>query len=68
MVPVPGDPVGPEGEDGVRRDLGDDRGELADRVLLSRSGLTRLADRLEREGLLTREAGVYWRTGGYVDV
>ena len=29
--------------------------ELADRVLLSRSGLTRLADRLEREGLLTRE-------------
>ena len=26
--------------------------ELADRVLLSRSGLTRLADRLEREGLL----------------
>ena len=29
--------------------------ELADRVLLSRSGLTRLADRLEREGLLLRE-------------
>jgi DNA-binding MarR family transcriptional regulator len=29
--------------------------ELADRVLLSRSGLTRLADRLEREGLLSRE-------------
>ena len=29
--------------------------ELADRVLLSRSGLTRLADRLEREGLITRE-------------
>ena len=29
--------------------------ELADRVLLSRSGLTRLADRLEREGLLRRE-------------
>ena len=29
--------------------------DLADRVLLSRSGLTRLADRLEREGLLTRE-------------
>ena len=28
--------------------------ELADRVLLSRSGLTRLADRLERDGLLTR--------------
>ena len=29
--------------------------ELAERVLLSRSGLTRLADRLEREGLLHRE-------------
>jgi DNA-binding MarR family transcriptional regulator len=28
--------------------------ELADRVLLSRSGLTRLVDRLEREGLLRR--------------
>ena len=30
--------------------------ELADRVLLSRSGLTRLADRLEREGLISRQA------------
>jgi DNA-binding MarR family transcriptional regulator len=30
--------------------------DLAERVLLSRSGLTRLADRLEREGLLRREA------------
>jgi DNA-binding MarR family transcriptional regulator len=30
--------------------------ELADRVLLSRSGLTRLADRLERDGLLSRQA------------
>ena len=29
--------------------------ELADRVLLSRSGLTRLVDRLERQGLLKRE-------------
>lgn len=29
---------------------------LAERVLLSRSGLTRLADRLERDGLLRREA------------
>jgi DNA-binding MarR family transcriptional regulator len=29
--------------------------ELADRVLLSRSGLTRLADRLEREGLIARD-------------
>jgi DNA-binding MarR family transcriptional regulator len=30
--------------------------ELADRVLLSRSGLTRLVDRLEREGVVRREA------------
>ena len=30
--------------------------ELADRVLLSRSGLTRLADRLERDGLIERKA------------
>lgn len=30
--------------------------ELADRVLLSRSGLTRLIDRLAREGLVSREA------------
>jgi DNA-binding MarR family transcriptional regulator len=29
--------------------------ELADRVLLSRSGLTRLVDRLERDGLLRRD-------------
>lgn len=29
--------------------------ELADRVLLSRSGLTRLVDRLERQGLVRRE-------------
>jgi DNA-binding MarR family transcriptional regulator len=29
--------------------------ELADSVLLSRSGMTRLVDRLEREGLLARE-------------
>ncbi len=29
---------------------------LAERVLLSRSGLTRLVDRLEREGLVRREA------------
>jgi DNA-binding MarR family transcriptional regulator len=29
--------------------------ELADAVLLSRSGLTRLVDRLERDGLLKRE-------------
>jgi len=30
--------------------------ELADGVLLSRSGMTRLVDRLEREGLLARDA------------
>ncbi|MBA3232995.1 MAG: MarR family transcriptional regulator [Propionibacteriales bacterium] len=30
--------------------------ELAGRVLLSRSGLTRLVDRLEQEGLVRREA------------
>jgi DNA-binding MarR family transcriptional regulator len=30
--------------------------ELADGVLLSRSGMTRLVDRLEREGLLVRDA------------
>ena len=30
--------------------------ELADRVLISRSGLTRLVDRLEREGLVQRAA------------
>jgi DNA-binding MarR family transcriptional regulator len=30
--------------------------ELADGVLLSRSGMTRLVDRLEREGLLGRDA------------
>jgi DNA-binding MarR family transcriptional regulator len=30
--------------------------ELANRVLLSRSGLTRLVDRLEREGLVMRAA------------
>ena len=29
--------------------------ELADGVLLSRSGMTRLVDRLEREGLLVRD-------------
>ncbi|MEU5884895.1 MarR family winged helix-turn-helix transcriptional regulator [Spirillospora sp. NPDC047279] len=30
--------------------------DLADRVLLSRSGLTRLVDRLQREGLVGRES------------
>jgi DNA-binding MarR family transcriptional regulator len=32
--------------------------ELADGVLLSRSGMTRLVDRLEKEGLLVRDACV----------
>ncbi|MBB2913515.1 DNA-binding MarR family transcriptional regulator [Streptosporangium becharense] len=32
--------------------------DLADRVLLSRSGLTRLVDRLQRDGLVGREACV----------
>jgi DNA-binding MarR family transcriptional regulator len=31
--------------------------ELADHVLLSRSGMTRLVDRLEREGLVLTDAG-----------
>jgi DNA-binding MarR family transcriptional regulator len=30
-------------------------GELADKLLLSRSGITRLVDRLQREGLVARE-------------
>jgi DNA-binding MarR family transcriptional regulator len=30
--------------------------ELADRIMLSRSGLTRLVDRLQREGLVERQA------------
>ena len=30
-------------------------GELADRLLLSRSGITRLVDRLQRQGLVKRE-------------
>ena len=30
-------------------------GELADRLLLSRSGITRLVDRLVRQGLIERE-------------
>jgi len=39
--------------------------ELAQRVLLSRSGLTRLVDRLEAEGLLTRDRSVPDRRGAY---
>jgi DNA-binding MarR family transcriptional regulator len=39
--------------------------ELARRVVLSRSGLTRLVDRLEDEGLLTRERTAEDRRGAY---
>jgi len=39
--------------------------ELADRVLLSRSGLTRLIDRLERDGLVRREPVVDDARGMY---
>lgn len=38
---------------------------LADEVLLSRSGLTRLVDRLERAGLLCREPDPTDRRGAY---
>jgi DNA-binding MarR family transcriptional regulator len=46
----------------VLKDLADAEGQkmrmcdLASSVILSRSGLTRLVDRLERDGLLTRES------------
>jgi DNA-binding MarR family transcriptional regulator len=39
--------------------------ELAARVVLSRSGLTRLVDRLEAEGLLTRDRSGTDRRGAY---
>ena len=39
--------------------------ELADSVLLSRSGTTRLCDRLEREGLVVREAASGDARGAY---
>ena len=39
--------------------------ELADHVVLSRSGLTRLVDRLEAEGLLRRERCPNDRRGSY---
>src|SRR5436309_905275 len=39
--------------------------ELADAVVLSRSGLSRLIDRLEGAGLLRREAAVTDRRGAY---
>lgn len=39
--------------------------ELASAIVLSRSGLTRLVDRLEVEGLLTRERSVSDRRGAF---
>jgi DNA-binding MarR family transcriptional regulator len=39
--------------------------ELADRVVLSRSGLTRLVDRLETAGLVRRESAATDRRGAY---
>src|ERR1700694_4024730 len=39
--------------------------ELASAIVLSRSGLTRLVDRLEMEGLLTRERSVSDRRGAF---
>jgi DNA-binding MarR family transcriptional regulator len=39
--------------------------ELADRIVLSRSGLTRMVDRLEAEGLLRRERSGSDRRGAY---
>jgi DNA-binding MarR family transcriptional regulator len=41
-------------------------GALAEEVTLSRTGLTRLVDRIEREGLLRREAAPEDRRGSYV--
>jgi DNA-binding MarR family transcriptional regulator len=42
--------------------------ELADSVLLSRSGLTRLVDRMERQGLLRRETCARDRRGAYAAI
>jgi len=39
--------------------------ELADRVLLSRSGVTRLVDRLQAEGLVRREPSPHDARGTY---
>lgn len=39
--------------------------EIAERVVLSRSGLTRLIDRLEKDGLLYRERSGEDRRGAY---
>src|SRR5262245_31459336 len=42
--------------------------EIADRVLLSRSGLTRLVDRLEQLGLVTRCAVESDRRGAFAEI
>ena len=42
--------------------------ELADSVLLSRSGLTRLVDRLERQGFLKRERCTSDARGLYAEI
>ena len=42
--------------------------ELADGVLLSRSGLTRLVDRMERDGLLQRERCEEDQRGLYAEI
>jgi DNA-binding MarR family transcriptional regulator len=42
--------------------------ELADGVLLSRSGLTRLVDRMERDGLLTRRRCEEDQRGYYAEI
>jgi DNA-binding MarR family transcriptional regulator len=42
--------------------------ELADKVLLSKSGLTRLVDRMERDGLVTRSACPEDRRGTFADL
>lgn len=42
--------------------------ELADKVLLSKSGLTRLVDRMEREGLVTRSACPSDRRGTFAEL
>lgn len=39
--------------------------DLADRILLSRSGLTRLVDRMERDGLIARESCASDGRGSY---
>lgn len=42
--------------------------ELADRVLLSKSGLTRLIDRMERDGLVQRQACPSDRRGTFAEL